>query len=406
MRPGSKRLSACLLAGVLGLAGCATTQTLPPLHPGDLLHDERFDPPSAPVATAGDVFALSPPMRAFIRGNAEFLKGSRVAGERQALIDALYSRYMLKLEYEASKTRDAAEAFEARRGNCLSLVIMTAAFAHELGLPVRFQSVQIDDAWSRSGDLSFGAGHINLSLGYAGRTSATRGFSVEADTMIVDFVPAAMLIGQRSIVVDETTVAAMYMNNRAAELLGDGHLQDAYWWARQAMLTQPRYFAAYNTLAVIYRRHGDTLAAEAALSRVLAHEPGNLSAQSNRVLVLRDLGRNSEADRLQAQLRETQPHPPFYFFDNGVLAMARGDYETARADFQKEIDRAAYYHEFHFWLALANYALGDYSDARKQVALALENSTTARDHDIYTAKLGWLDAHKPAKPSASSMQRW
>ena len=50
-------------------------------------------------------------------------------------------------------TRNAAEAFDARSGNCLSLVIMTAAFAKELGLPVRYQNVFVDEAWSRSGDL-------------------------------------------------------------------------------------------------------------------------------------------------------------------------------------------------------------------------------------------------------------
>ncbi len=50
-----------------------------------------------------------------------------------ALFEALYSKGQLKLEYDSAKTRNAAQAFAARSGNCLSLVIMTAAFAKEMG---------------------------------------------------------------------------------------------------------------------------------------------------------------------------------------------------------------------------------------------------------------------------------
>ena len=67
--------------------------------------------------------------------------------------------------------------------------------------------------------------------------------------------------------------------------------------------------------------------------------------------------------------------------------MREGDFRQARALFAKEVDRAPYYHEFHFWLALALANLGESEGARRHLALALENSTTRRDHDIYAAKL-------------------
>jgi transglutaminase-like putative cysteine protease len=55
-------------------------------------------------------------------------------------VQALYQPDQIRLEYDAAVTRNAAQAFEARTGNCLSLVIMTAALARELGLTVRYQS--------------------------------------------------------------------------------------------------------------------------------------------------------------------------------------------------------------------------------------------------------------------------
>jgi len=59
------------------------------------------------------------------------------------------------------------------------------------------------------------------------------------------------------------------------------------------------------------------------------------------------------------------------------------------------VDRAAYYHEFHYWLALADLGLGDTEGARKHMAIAIENSTTRRDHDLYSAKLARLQGTVP-----------
>jgi len=40
------------------------------------------------------------------------------------------------LEYESRVTRNASETYAARMGNCLSLVIMTAAFARKVGMRI------------------------------------------------------------------------------------------------------------------------------------------------------------------------------------------------------------------------------------------------------------------------------
>ena len=87
--------------------------------------------------SADDVFALSDEMKRYL--DTEIAGQIRAKGSRQGLFDALYSKGQLKLEYDSVMTRNAAQAFAARSGNCLSLVIMTAAFAKEMGLPVRYQ---------------------------------------------------------------------------------------------------------------------------------------------------------------------------------------------------------------------------------------------------------------------------
>ena len=53
--------------------------------------------------------------------------------------------------------------------------------------------------------------------------------------------------------------------------------------------------------------------------------------------------------------------------------------------------RAPDYHEFHFWLAVTYFGLGEVEPARRHLTLAMKNSTTRRDHDLYAAKLARLN---------------
>jgi Flp pilus assembly protein TadD len=169
-------------------------------------------------------------------------------------------------------------------------------------------------------------------------------------------------------------------------------VNDAYWWVRGAILQDPTFVAPYNTLGVVYRRHGDLALAERALRTVLKYQPENRLTLSNLAIVLGDLGRRNEAAALEAKLARLDPTPPFYWFERGMAALRVRDYAGARDLFQKEVDRAGDYHEFHFWLAVALANLGQIDDARRQLRLAIETSTARSDLDLYSAKLSKLQA--------------
>jgi tetratricopeptide (TPR) repeat protein len=390
---------AVLTVSVAGLTGCAVVEPAP-APPTDVFVDGAFRAPSVPI-TPDEAFALSPAMRRFAEN--EMHAEIRQKGLRQGLIDALYTRGRLQLDYDAEATRTAAQAFADRRGNCMSLVLMTAAFARHLGIPVRFNSVYLEENWSRANGLYFVAGHVNISLGRALQSPQGLVFG-DPELLTIDFLPVQQLRSIRSRPIEESTVLAMFLNNRAAEALLEGRVDDAYWWAREAIRTDARWLASYNTLSVLYRRKGLYDRAESTLRLVLEREPENTQAMSNLVLVLSDLGRRQEAQAYADQLAQIQPVPPYKYFDEGVEAMRQGDFAGARALFRKEIARAAYVPEFHFWLGLANYGLGDVSGARGEVAKALENSATAKDRELYGAKLAWLN-EKREQQTQQRLQR-
>jgi tetratricopeptide (TPR) repeat protein len=363
------------------LAACASTSP-PPQQPERLFADELFHAPTVKI-DATDVFALTPDMAAYLEHDIARLVRTR--GRQQGLYEALYTRGQLQLEYDAAKTRNAAEAFAARQGNCLSLVIMTAAFAKELGLNVRYQNVYGEETWARDGDLYLSVGHVNLSLGRR-QVQAEFGRN-ETDSMTIDFLPTTDIRSLKTWTIEEPTIVAMYLNNRAVESLTVNDLDDAYWWAREAILQEPRFMTAYNTLGVVYQKHGNLAEAQRAFEFVLEREPANTRSLSNLAEVFYSQGRVGAARDIKAKLDKMEPNPPFGYYKRGIAAMQEGNYKLAKEMFTKEIERAAYYHEFHFWLALAEVGLGEMDAARRHMAMAVENSTTRKDHDLYAAKL-------------------
>ncbi len=371
------------LAAVLA-AGCASA---PMPSPDSLLADRLFALPAEPVST-DDVFAMSDAMRRFLA--VDIADQLRTDGLQAGLAEALQHQAQLKLEYDTARTKKAAEAFATRTGNCLSLVIMTAAFAKELGLPVVYESAYLPESWSRNGNLLIASGHVNITIG---RRLFDSGTSHDYNPMTIDFLPPEEIGGLRTRPIDEKTVLAMYANNRAAEALADGRLDTAYAWAAESLRRDPAFTDAYNTLGVVYLRHGDTLHAARAFERVLAIEPKDTRALANVALAYERLGRADDASAARTRLAALEPYPPFYFFQLGMDAVRREDWRTARELFAREVARSDSYHEFHFWLGVADWRLGDEAAARRQLALAIDNSVTRSQHDLYAAKLAWLQSH-------------
>lgn len=365
------------------LSACAIQPAALP-RPDLLFNDAAFRAPSVPLHT--DVFALSDAMRRFLHD--EIGPQLRRSGRLDGLIDALRNRAQLKLEYDSAVTRSAAEAFDARAGNCISLVIMTAALAKELGLLVYYQRVLAEEIWSRDGDISFRSGHVNLVLQQ--RLGEWSRLGDPTGQRTIDFLPPEDVRGYRTRTIEERTVVAMFMNNRAAESLARGQLDEAYWWAREAISRDGGFLEAYNTLGVVYRRHGNLRDAERVFRALLQRDPGNPTVISNLAAVLNAAGQPDAAQALLQKLRSIERYPPFHFLDQAQFALKSGDFRAAIELFHKELARDPSYHATHFGLALAHLQLGDFAAAREHLAAARQNSTTRRDHELYAAKLDRL----------------
>ncbi|HEX6018167.1 MAG TPA: tetratricopeptide repeat protein [Burkholderiaceae bacterium] len=367
----------------LAVAACSTALRAPP--PQSLLHDALFAPPQQAI-DARAVFALDDQMRSYLRDHT---KGSLYFRNRaEWLVQSLYRHGDLKIDYDATVTRNAAETFDARAGNCLSLVVMTAALAKELDLQVEYNSATIDETWSRAGSLLLRSGHINITIG---RRLVDRPRGQDGRSWTVDFLPPGDLQGLRVRPIDEATVVAMFMNNRAAEALARDANAEAYWWARAGLLADPGFDAVANTLGVVYQRSGHIDAAAVVFDELLRRRPKHLQALNNLALLYEQQGQPERAAPLRERLARLEPEPPYHWFALGQQALRHGDARAARDFFAREVRRADYSSEFHFWLAIAHFQLGETELAQHELERARSLSTSRDERDLYAAKLAWLN---------------
>jgi len=377
------RTSAMPLALALALTACAPAATTRSSDVAPLFHDALFKRPAIPVDSTA-IFALDAPMRRFLA--QKIAPQTRERDQRRRLLDALAGE--LRLDYDAEETRTAAQAFAAREGNCLSLVIMAAAFARQLGIRVTFQEVYGFDTWQRHAGLSFLSQHVNLVLGHP--QSRLWVESGAQTPLIVDFVPPRKAAGAVTKPISEQTIVAMYMNNRAAEVLAAGQADRAYWFARAALEADPTFTAAANTLGVIYWNVGQKTLSEQAVRFTLEREPDNVPALTNLVQMLDAEGRTTEAQAVAKELAEAQRYPPFYFYDLGMRALRAQDFADAVRQFKKDLARRPYDSQSHYGLAMAAMHLGDVSQARKELQVAIRNATTDDQRALYATKLRQL----------------
>jgi Flp pilus assembly protein TadD len=368
----------------LALAACAHAPA--PSAPNDpLFADSTFAPPSQRI-DPGDIFKVSPAMREYL--------GSRVAeqvaqhGEARGLLEALYKDHRLELAYDAEFTRNAAEAFDARAGNCLSLAIVTGAMAKEIGLAVRYQSVSTAEHWERDGDLLELVGHVNVSVGMP--VPMVRIWSVNSDWWTVDFLPPSEIKGQLTQPISEARIAAMYMNNRAAEALAQKRIDDAYWWIRGGVALDPSFFGLYNTLGVTYLRKGLLDRAETALRFALSLDPDSAETWNNLAVVLRRDGRTEQAASIEKAHPRSKAAALATAIDEGIRANESGDYERARDLLERALRTAADNHELHYFLAVTYLNLGDRRRAMEHLVEAEDASTSVRQRELYASKVELL----------------
>ncbi len=278
--------------------------------------------------------------------------------------------------------------FDQRRGNCMSLAVLTTALAKLVDVPVQYQLVDTDPVYDLARNLAVRGEHVRTHLIDPDWQAEPGEFTLRKPGVIVDYFPSG---NERFVAnLDEDAYAARFYLNLAVAQLGQGDLPHGYWLTVAALQRDPDSADALNMLAVIYGRQGSFESAERVYQHAIDLVPNKLGTLRNYEMMLGLLNRDAEAAALRSRLRKLKDPSPFSWYRGARRAFEQGDLIDAEFFYQKAIERAPYMPELRYGLAQVLVGQGRYQQAQDELERSLQHIRNSSSRQPYKAKLDWL----------------
>lgn len=241
--------------------------------------------------------------------------GGGEVDQLRRLQSALYDPARFNLVYDAGATLTAAEALESGRGNCVTSTSLFIALARARGIRVRPGYVTPRAVGEKRGDLVYVTTHV------------VAVFENFQKSVVFDFYRASEESGGVALI-DDLTLAALYLNNRAVDRLSRGDLDAAEHDFDIVVKLAPQFVAAHANLGVLRRRRGEVSGAFDAYRKALAIDPDNPVVLGNLAALYASLGRARDA-RAALALADLGEATPYTILARGDLELADGRFDDA-----------------------------------------------------------------------------
>jgi Tfp pilus assembly protein PilF len=294
--------------------------------------------------------------------------GMRDSGPSQRLkrlLALIFGDDLRGFGYAAGHSTPAAQTWERKRGDCLSLAVLTYSAARALGMPAQMQEVQVPALFDRRGGLDVVNSHVNVLFE---RAQSGLVDHARPRDIVVDFDPD-FASSQRGRPLSEDAILARFYNNIAVEHLAQHERTLAYAYFKAAILADADYGAAYANLSVLYADAGMDRDAERLLHHALAlGNSADVALRSLHELLVRQ-GRDTEAKRYARVLEARRTSDPYHWIGLGIDRLQAGDARGAVQALERARSIATGFAEVHRLLALAYWRAGDRGRAQDELTV-------------------------------------
>lgn len=309
-------------------------------------------PAMSPMPSPAQVMAVPPELRTQLQQQVIDAGGSK-RSRLERLVDFLFKKPGLGMEYSADATLTVEQAYRTRKANCLTFTLLTVALARESGLQAYGQELDDIVAWRVDDNIIYGFNHVN-----AGIAMGRSRFTVDvARDLVMARNPPEPISDQR--------LLALYYNNRAAELLAHTSPAAAVPYMAMALQLAPRYAGAWANAGVLYLRQGDPQTAERDYLKALALDPANASALVNLVTLYRNNGDEVRRAIYARRIEKVQAKDPYFQFLQAEDDEKQGDYASAVQHYRRAIRLYDGDSRFYLGLAHAYQQLGEERHAQR-----------------------------------------
>ncbi len=321
-------------------------------------------PVVSPMPPPEQVMAVPPELRTQLQRQVIDAGGSG-RSRLERLVDFLFQKTGLGMEYSADATLTVDQAYRTRQANCLTFTLLTVALARESGLQAYGQELDDIVAWRVDGNLIYGFNHVNA------------GISIGRSRFTVDVARDLVMARDLPKPISDQRLLALYYSNRAAELLAGASPAAAVPYMAMALQLAPRYAGAWANAGVLHLRQGDPRAAERDYLKALALDPANAGALVNLVMLYGNNGDEARRAIYARRLEEIQVKDPYFQFLQAEDDEKQGDYAGAVQHYRRAIRLYNGDARFYLGLARAYQQLGEERGARQAMnrAAALSRSS-------------------------------
>ena len=371
---------------IILLTGCAKTapqnKTIDPYqeitrYAADIEHDKSF------MISHEDLFLLPEQEKKKIIGHMI----SKPDGKTR------YNHLYNYLEQKLSNfnyygdTFTAAESVYKKGGNCLSLAILTAAYAELVDVKYDFDLVSSSPVYLQEGKLDLISNHVRTKL-YATQTETKGQLFSQSAGIIVDYFPATKTHKKHSI--NNDYFISLYYQNLASKALMQNHHQQALTIAKQGVAISPENLNLLNILAISLSRLERLKQAENLYQLGLKTAPQDLNLLVNYRILARKLKNDSTVSNLTARINESNDPTPFTWLHLAENAYKNNHNTLAINYFLKAAKFAPYLTNAHQGLGRAYLKSGDLSKAKHAFEKALESTHDDTLEQMYATKISKL----------------
>lgn len=336
-----------------------------------------------------EVMALPPPLKARVHDLLVAGDPSQTARFQRLINFVVDDKDGLGMTYDESATYTVAQAYAARKANCLTFTLLVLAIAKEAGLDAYPQEIGETLSWREVDGTIYRENHINAGVRIGGHR-----YSVD---------PAADLIflPRPPVRVSHERLLAHYYNNVAVDRLQEGRTDVALRDMAVAEALDPTYASLWSNAGVMALHGGDATTAERDYEKALALDPADASALFNMVQLL-ERRHDPRATEFRQRLARVEQNDPLQQFLQGLDYERAGNFPRAIASVRRAIQLMPREHRFYAALARMYQRVGDLTRARSALASA-RSLSEGRQRELYRIERDRLEqlAQQADSPAAA-----
>lgn len=353
-----------------------------PLNVDIPINKELFFVEKQTTVVSDDIFALT------LSQQDKILKSVKQKKEQgfksHKALEAVISEKLSNFTYYG-ETYNAEKTMRLNSGNCMSLAILTTAYAKILGLDFSYREVNTIPVFEKKNNLVLSSSHVQTIIYDPDFVEKSNELYFQKPGVAIDYFPNKNnRIGKAF---DESTFTSMYYRNLAADALVDNDLPKAFFYAEKAYKNNTRNIEAINLLAVIHRRAGDDKSAEEIYKAGLTIEQSSIALISNYIMLLRKQNRHEEVTIYQKKLDSLDDPNPYNWLEQAYIAEQNQNKSKAIRYYKKALENAPYLNEAYIGLYHIFRERGHTLEAKNMLKKALEWTYEIDERKQYKQKL-------------------